>query len=60
MSNFKLLSLIETVLGKGKSTSRGNVAFNCPFCHHNKKKLEVDIDSQHWHCWIRYPSYLSI
>ena len=52
MSNFKLLSLIETVLGKGKSTSRGNVAFNCPFCHHNKKKLEVDIDSQHWHCWI--------
>jgi len=52
MSNFKLLSLIETVLGKGKSTSRGNVAFNCPFCHHNKKKLEVDIESQHWHCWV--------
>ena len=52
MRNIKLLSLIETVLGKGKHTSGGNVAFNCPFCHHAKKKLEVDIDSQHWHCWI--------
>ena len=52
MTNFKLLSLIESVLGKGRSTNKGNVAFHCPFCHHNKKKLEVNIISQHWHCWV--------
>ena len=43
MTNYKLLTLIETVLGKGRSTNKGNVAFHCPFCHHNKKKLEVNI-----------------
>ena len=52
MTNYKLLTLIETVLGKGRSTNKGNVAFHCPFCHHNKKKLEVNIISQHWHCWV--------
>ena len=52
MMNFKLLTLIESVLGKGRSTNKGNVAFHCPFCHHNKKKLEVNILSQHWHCWV--------
>jgi DNA primase len=52
MTNFKLLTLIESVLGKGRSTNKGNVAFHCPFCHHNKKKLEVNIISQHWHCWV--------
>ena len=52
MTNFKLLTLIESVLGKGRSTNKGNVAFHCPFCHHNKKKLEVNILSQHWHCWV--------
>jgi len=45
MKNFKLLTLIETVLGRGRSTNKGNVAFHCPFCHHNKKKLEVNIIS---------------
>ena len=52
MTNFKLLTLIESVLGKGRSTNKGNVAFHCPFCHHNKKKLEVNMLSQHWHCWV--------
>ena len=52
MTNFKLLSLIESVLGKGRSTNKGNVAFHCPFCNHNKKKLEVNMISQLWHCWV--------
>jgi len=52
MTNFKLLALVESVLGKGRSTNKGNVAFHCPFCHHNKKKLEVNMVSQHWHCWV--------
>ena len=57
MDNTKLLSSVESVLGKGKKTSGGNVAFHCPFCNHHKRKLEVQMTTSnkgenHWHCWI--------
>jgi len=49
--SYKLTSLIESVLGKGRTTNKGNVAYYCPFCHHHKKKLEVNHNDQAWHCW---------
>ena len=52
MIKLKLLTLIESILNKGKIQNKGNVAFHCPFCFHHKKKLEVNLISQHWHCWI--------
>ncbi len=51
MSKFSLIALLESVLNKSKTTSNDNIAFNCPFCHHHKKKLEIDIVTQYWHCW---------
>lgn len=52
-----LLGLVETVLGKGRSTARHNAAFTCPFCHHSKPKLEIQIHTNEkkenpWHCWV--------
>ena len=52
MKNFKIRTLIDSVLGSGRSTNNNNVAYHCPFCHHHKKKLEVNTVSQHWHCWV--------
>lgn len=57
MKNIKLLQLLESVLGKGKSTSGNNIAFFSPFVSHYKPKLEIDIETNHngenpWHCWI--------
>ena len=57
MQNLKLLQLLESVLGKGKSTSGNNVAFFSPFTSHYKPKLEIDINTttegqNAWHCWI--------
>jgi DNA primase len=52
MSKFAIISLLETFLGTGKINSNDNVAYHCPFCNHHKKKLEVNISSQHWHCWV--------
>lgn len=57
MINTKLLQLLEPVLGKGKVTNKGNVAFACPFCHSTKKKLEIQTNTNeqgenHWHCWV--------
>ena len=57
MKNLKLLQLLESVLGKGKTTSGNNIAFFSPFTSHYKPKLEIDINTTHdgenaWHCWI--------
>jgi dTDP-glucose 4,6-dehydratase len=43
-------------LGSGKTTARNNYAYHCPFCHHAKPKLEVNLTENRegknpWHCW---------
>ena len=53
----RLLSLLETVLGKSKKTSGDNYAFWSPFITHHKPKLEINIKlnsngDNPWHCWI--------
>lgn len=51
-SNLALLNLLERILGKGKSTSRGNYSFFCPNCNHQKPKLEVNLNTGSYQCWI--------
>jgi DNA primase len=57
MVNQLLVALVNSVLGQGKSTARGNQAHTCPFCHHHKPKLEINLsegngDKNPWHCWV--------
>jgi hypothetical protein len=59
MENSALLNLLESILGQGNVTSKGNVSFHCPLCitPHKKKKLEINIDEsspnyQKYACWI--------
>ena len=57
MINTKLIQLIESVLGKGKVTNKGNIAHHCPFCQSSRRKLEVqtvtsDKGENPWHCWV--------
>lgn len=57
MTNQLLLSLVNSVLGQGKKTSRGNYSYNCPFCNHHKPKLEINFtenkeENNPWNCWV--------
>ena len=52
MSKFSIINLLESVMGRGKVNSNDNIAFHCPFCHTSKKKMEVNIVTQYWHCWV--------
>jgi DNA primase len=57
MENAALLILLESILGPGDKTSRGNYAFKCPFCIHHKNKLEINAitnekNENPWHCWV--------
>ena len=56
MVNQLLVNLVNSVLGVGKPTARNNYAYHCPFCHHHKPKLEVNLTENRegknpWHCW---------
>ena len=57
MVNSILVGLLDSVLGKGSPTARGNYAYKCPFCTHHKKKLEINMvpnakGENPWHCWV--------
>ena len=56
MVNQLLVTLVNSVLGSGKTTARNNYAYHCPFCNHAKPKLEVNLTENRegknpWHCW---------
>lgn len=56
MVNELLVNLVDSVLGTGKRTARGNKAYSCPYCNHHKPKLEVNFTQNKkgynpWHCW---------
>ena len=52
MYNLQLLTILEKVLGKSYQLKNGENAFYCPFCHHHKKKMQVNLETQKWHCWV--------
>ena len=52
-----LVNLVNSLLGAGKRTARGNQAYPCPFCNHHKPKLEINFTENKqgnnpWHCWV--------
>jgi transcription elongation factor Elf1 len=57
MVNELLINLVNSVLGAGRQTARGNQAYTCPFCHHHKPKLEINFTENKeginpWQCWV--------
>lgn len=57
MVNQALVAIVNSVLGSGKATSKGNYAYYCPFCKHHKPKLEVNFTESKeginpWQCWV--------
>jgi DNA primase len=57
MINHLLVTLVNSILGTGKKTARGNMAYNCPYCSHHKPKLEINFSentdgNNPWHCWV--------
>jgi len=52
MYNYELISLLEKVLYKSYQMKNGEHSFHCPFCNHHKKKLQVNLETQKWHCWV--------
>lgn len=53
MKSVRLIQLLESILLKGNHNhAKSEISFKCPFCTHHKKKLNVNLLSQKWHCWV--------
>ena len=48
----QVITILDEVLGVGTSMKNDEQAHYCPFCHHHKKKLQVNLKTQYWHCWV--------
>jgi DNA primase len=46
-----LLNNFQRLLGNYHEYKK-DIAFLCPFCHHHKKKLNINLENQKWHCWV--------
>ena len=45
-------SLLDGFLGSSTSHKNNECSYQCPFCNHYKKKLQVSLLTQKWHCWV--------
>jgi len=45
-----ILTLLQQILG-AYTQQADEYLFFCPFCHHSKKKLSVNISNNKWKCW---------
>lgn len=44
--------ILGNVLGSSINLVGDETAFYCPFCHHHKQKLQINLKTQKWHCWV--------
>ena len=51
-NRISVVSILDNTLGVGTSMKGSEQAHHCPFCHHHKKKLQINLDTQYWHCWV--------
>ena len=46
-------SILNEHLGTGVNHRKeGEISYYCPFCNHYKQKLQVNLSTQKWHCWV--------
>lgn len=48
----ELVGLLDTVLGAHQKHAHGEFYWSCPFCHHHKPKLAINVNKGAWHCWV--------
>lgn len=47
-----VITILDSALGVGTSSKDNEQVHYCPFCHHPKKKLQINLNTQKFHCWV--------
>jgi len=48
----KVSNILDEFLGGHTRLKDNEHVHHCPFCNHNKKKLNINLANQYWHCWV--------
>ena len=48
----ELIGLLDNILGPHQKHAHGEFYWSCPFCHHHKPKLAINVAKGAWHCWV--------
>jgi DNA primase len=51
MNPGRVQAILDGALGAPKQFSNSEHYYFCPFCHHYKPKLAININKRMWHCW---------
>ena len=46
-----IITTLSNALGSYSNLRGNELAFYCGFCNHHKQKLQVNTETQKWHCW---------
>ena len=61
LQQVQLVSLLDKALSQSARIRKGHEAvYFCPFCNHYKKKLEINLETQNWQCWVCHVAGKSI
>lgn len=47
----RVLDILQSVLGP-YTPIKDEYKFHCPWCHHHKPKLQLNVHDQKYHCWV--------
>lgn len=47
-----IIKVLRDQLGTYERHNNGEHSFHCPFCNHYKKKLQINVNTYKWHCWV--------
>ncbi len=49
----QLFTLLDKILNQTSYIRKGEEAvYYCPFCLHKKRKMEINVKTQNFHCWV--------
>jgi len=51
-NKYKVIQILDSVLGAGKDLKENERVHYCPFCHHAKMKMNVNVETGKFHCWV--------
>jgi DNA primase len=52
IDKYNVKSKIDDVLNTGRDLGKNEIQYFCPFCSHHKPKLQVNLETGKWNCWV--------
>jgi len=52
IDKYTVKSKLDDALETGRNLGKDEVQYYCPFCSHHKPKLQINLETGKWNCWV--------